>query len=80
MADGLDEYRDKPLLWCSRAVLELNEFDVEDVAQCQPTHVQLLVERTMDFISPCFADEDLPAPTAAQVLEHTLKRIEMLRS
>lgn len=80
MADGLDLYRHNPLLWCSMAVTELNEFDFEDAAQCQPAHVRLLVERTMDFITQCFVEEDLPVPTAEQVLEHTLKRIQVLRS
>lgn len=80
MADGLDEYRHKPLLWCSLAVLELNEFDIEDDAQCSPANIQLLVERTMEFITQCFEEEELPVPTAEQVLQHTLKRVELLRS
>ena len=80
MADGLDEYRHKPLLWCSLAVLELNEFDIEDDAQCSPANIQLLVERNMEFITQCFEEEELPAPTAEQVLSHTLKRVELLRS
>ena len=80
MADGLDEYRHKPLLWCSLAVLELNEFDIEDDVQCLPANIQLLVEHTMDFITGCFEEEDLPVPTAEQVLSHTLKRLEILRS
>lgn len=80
MTDGLDLYRRNPLLWCSMVVTELNEFDFEDAAQCQPAHVRLLVERSMDFITQCFEEEDLPAPTAEQILEHTLKRIQVLRS
>jgi len=80
MADGLDEYKHKPLLWCSLAVLELNEFDVEDDAQCSPVNIQLLVERTMEFITGCFEEEELPVPTAEQVLQNTLKRVELLRS
>jgi hypothetical protein len=80
MADGLNEYRHKPLLWCSLAVLEINEFDIEDDSQCTPENIQRLVERTMEFITVCFEDEELPVPTATQIIEHTLKRVELLRS
>ena len=80
MADGFEESRHKPLHWCSLAVLELNEFDIEDDAQCSPANIQLLVERTMEFITQCFKEEELPVPTAEQVLSHTLKRVELLRS
>lgn len=80
MADGLGEYRHNPLLWCSLAVLELNEFDIEDDAQCTRANIQLLVERTMEFISQCFEDEEMPVPSAAAVLTHTLKRVATLRT
>lgn len=80
MSDGLDEYRHNPMLWCSLVVLELNEFDIEDEEQCSPENVMRLVERTMEFITQCFEDEDLPVPSAAKVLQHTLKRIKMLQT
>lgn len=75
MSDGLDEYRHDPMLWSSLVVLELNEFDIEDAVQCQPENVRLLVERSMDFITANFEDEDLSVPSVEQVLEHALKYI-----
>lgn len=80
MSDGLDEYRHNPMLWCALAVLELNEFDIEDEEQCRPENVKRLVERTMEFITGSFEYEDLPVPSAAQVVQHTLKQIAMLRT
>jgi hypothetical protein len=80
MHDGLDEYRHNPMLWSSLVVLELNEFDIEDAVQCQPENVRLLVERSMEFITANFEDEDLSVPSVEQVLEHALKYIAERRS
>ena len=80
MSDGLNEYRHDPLLWCAVAVREQNEFDIYDDEQCRPENVKRLVERTMEFITLCFEDEDLPVPSSAQVLQHTLKRLKIWRT
>jgi hypothetical protein len=80
MTDALSEYRTNPMLWCAMAVLELNQCDVYDDGQCEAAHVKLLVQDTMEFITYNFEEEQLPVPTADEVLKHTLKRVQQLRS
>lgn len=69
--EGIDEYRNDPILWAALVILD--HVDRDDPHQCKEIYLHQVLEGTYEFIAFCFEEDGLDKPSKIEIISKALE-------